>query len=131
MPDVIQPVAETLIHPPLGVCRPHLQPELLTGVGHLPRFAQPENGISYGAYFTIEAIPDHLGRTSSNRPVYDLPLLTLTFLERLQTGVAVPSWAVAVHQEQEVVRWFSFPLAAVEYYVLPGCSWSWSYLLLS
>jgi hypothetical protein len=131
MPDFIEPVANTLAHPPLQLVRPHLQPELLSGSGQLPRFAQPANGISYGGIFTAQTVPPHLGRTSANRPRYDLALMTLWLLERTQTGVAFATSAIELHEPEDVIRWFSFPLAAIEYDVLPGVTFAWSYLLLS
>lgn len=130
MPDVVQAVAQVLAAPPLIVCRPHLQPGILVGTGNLPFFAQPEFGLSYGGIFTAQAVPPELGRTSEPFPVYDLPLLTLYFKARLTTGLTVVDRVERLHQVEEVVRWFSFPYAAIQYQCLPGCTFVFSYLLL-
>lgn len=128
MVDVLRPVVDTLLSPPLQLLREFPQPGALTGTGNLPDIVWPNIHPSWGAVF-IASVPIYLSRTASPRPIFKRPLLQLTFLE--QTFGPSPSLPVRtelVFQDYAVVRWSNIGLDAIEYYVLPGVSIQFSYL---
>jgi len=131
VPDLTQPVAEVLLSPPLGFLRPHLQPEILTGTGTLPRLSHVAVSLQYGCIFTAIVIPPYLGRTTSLRPTYRYPLLEIWFVAELGTGTAVRAAKFDMSEPETSVRFFSLELASIEYSVLPGVQVAWSYLMLS
>ena len=131
MPDLTQPVAEILLSPPLGFLRPHLQPEILTGTGTLPRLSHVAVSLQYGCIFTAISIPPYLGHTTSLRPTYRYPLLELWFVAELGTGSGIRAAKTELNEPEAAVRFFSLELASIEYSVLPGVEVAWSYLTLS
>ena len=128
MPDLAQPVAQVLLSPPLAFVHPHLQPEILTGSGTLPRLSHVSTTLQYGAIFTAITIPPGLGRTASLRPVYQLPLLQLWFIAELGNGNGARAGTLEMHEPEETVRFFSLELTSIEFQVLPGVEIAWSYL---
>ena len=131
MPDLTQPVAEILLSPPLGFLRPHLQPELLTGTGTLPRLSHVAVELQYGAIFTATVIPPYLGHTVSPRPTYRFPLMELWFVAELGTGSSIRAAKTEMAEPEICVRFFSLELSSIEYSVLPGVQVAFSYLMLS
>lgn len=131
MPDLTQPVAEVLLSPPLGFLHPHLQPEVLTGSGTLPRLSHVPVSLQYGCIFTAVFIPPYLGRTTSLRPTYRFPLLELWFVAETAGTLAVRAAKTEMTEAEATVRFFSLELGSIEYSVLPGVEIAWSYLTLS
>jgi hypothetical protein len=131
VPDLTQPVAEVLLSPPLGFLHPHLQPEVLTGSGTLPRLSHVPVSLQYGCIFTAFTIPPGLGHTTSLRPTYRFPLMELWFVAELGTTASVRAAKFEMTEPEMSVRFFSLELSSLEYSVLPGVEVAWSYLTLS
>ena len=128
MPDLVKPIADLYLAPPLQFLSPFLQPELLIGHGNLPRWALADNGPWHGAIFTLLDAPPGLSRTTQAHPVWRVPLLTLWYHAFLRTGATVVSRTDEMHQDQ--LLWLADNLGgpAIEYEVSPGVSIAWSYL---
>lgn len=130
MPDLTTPISQALLHPPLTVLSPFLQPELLQGNGSLPRWLLGEVGHPiHGVLFTLNEVPPQLGRTFGAHPEWILPLAKIYYHAYLRTAVTVISRVDEMHGEE--LLWLADNLGGptVEYNCLPGVKLAWSYLI--
>lgn len=129
MPDLIRPIADAYLNPPLQFLTPFLQPELLQGQGSLPRWALAENNFRHGAVFTLNEVPPNLSRTFQLHPIWRLPLMTIYYNAFLRTSTTVVSRADEMHGEELV--WLADNLGgpSIDYDILPGVKIAWSYLI--
>lgn len=129
MADVVRPVIDVYLDPPLGLLREFPQPVELTGSGNLPDLNVAALRPNYGVVFIATQIPPGLSRTAGLRPVWRRALVELTFVA--QTGgpsPPLPARFEEMHRDYEVFRFFGPGLTNIEYWVLPGVSIQWSYL---
>lgn len=130
MPEVTLPVIETLLSPPLRLLARRPASGALIGRGRLPNW---QGGASFGAWglsFTVADIPVGLGYTETLFHEYELPLFQIAVWYRDIEGL--PHIQEQYSSRVEFGTWrFENGLAyAVDYWVLPFCSVSWSYLEL-
>lgn len=130
MVDLTTPVSEAILHPPLTVLTPFLQPELLSGNGTLPRWLLGEVGHPiHGVLFTVHTLPPYLGHTTGPFPEYFLPLAKIYYYAYLRTAATVISAVDEMHREELVWLRDNLGGPTVGYSVLPGVVLSWSYLI--
>lgn len=131
MPDVVRPVVDTLLNPPLRFLREFPQSPDLTGSGNLPNIADGSLRWTYGGVFIARDIPPGLSRSANIRPVWTRALMNLNFL-----GITFgPSPPLPIRYEEQhyqtwVCRWFAPDLSNIEYDILPGVRIEYAYLRL-
>lgn len=131
MTQFIQPVAEILEAPPMGLLQPFLQPGIFQGIGDLPNFDLATNERAYGGTFSVQdPVPPYLSRAAGDPSEYVLPLITLSFLSGLHGGSAFFTDRVELHFLDELVLFSNLTFRAVRFETLPGISFAFSYLRL-
>lgn len=129
MVEVLRPIIDAYLNPPLQLLREFPQPVPLTGSGNLPDLITAGARPVYGAVFIATQIPINLSRSNGLRPVWRRALMELTVNE-LTAGPSppLPTQHLEQHRAYEVFRWFGPTLTNIEYWVLPGVVIEWSYL---
>lgn len=129
MPDVLRPVIDAYLAPPLRLLREFPQPGDLVGTGNLPNLNSNLLRPQYGIVAIARDIPPNLSRTAGLRPSWKRPLLELT-LVGLTGGPSppLPIEFLEMHRDYEVFRFFGPDLTNIEYSVLAGVRVEWSYL---
>lgn len=131
MPDIIQPVSEILAQFSLLFLTPQTQPEVLEGIGNLPRYDIATSPLNYGVYLTADFIPPNLGRTAAVEPDYFETLVKLSFVSRFATQQLVTTERVYVNCLPALVRIPNLAHAQCIYEVLPAVRVRFAYLVVA
>lgn len=112
------PVADLLLHPPLGLLKLSISPGVLSGVGRIQLFGQPVD-VAYGLWWSIVEVPIGFGLTEGVINEFEQRLIQLRVVHNI-AGQLICSEFLDANFAEVLFTWHEFKPYAIDFHITPG-----------